>query len=166
MNNSKERHTIDIISKEGKKEKIKSEAGMISNVICDFMKDFPNSELYLKDIRHPIIKKIKKYLEHYMYKTPKKIEMPLPNKDFKDCIDEWDYDFINCDIETILELMVAANFLAISSLLDLTSAKIASLIKGKNSEEIRRILNMENDFDEIEEQVNNDKNLFESTIII
>ena len=60
--------------------------------------------------------------------------------------------------------MVAANFLDIDSLLDLTSAKIASIIKGKNPEEIRRILNMENDideFDEIEEQVNNDKTLIE-----
>ena len=72
--------------------------------------------------------------------------MPNPKKDFKDCVDQWDYDFINnCDVETILQLMNAANFLQINSLLDLTSAKIASMIKGKNSEEIRRILNMEDD---------------------
>ena len=161
MDNNPEEQLIIIISSELIKIPIKLSAAKKSKFIYNYINDYPNSELYLKDIRHPIIKKIKKYLEHYMYKTPKKIEMPLPNKDFKDCIDKWDYDFINCDIETLLELMVAANFLDINSLLDLTSAKIASLIKGKNPDEIRRILNMENDIDEIEEQVNNEKNLLE-----
>ena len=48
--------------------------------------------------------------------------------------------------------MQASNFLGIDSLLDLTSAKIASLIKGKNPEEIRRILGMDDqDIDELEE---------------
>ena len=164
MLSKKERQAINIICKGGDKISIKLEAAKISIFICNYLNDYPNEDIYLKNIKYPTLKKIKKYLEHYMHNTPKKIEMPLPNKDFKDCIDEWDYDFINCDTETILELMVAANFLDINSLLDLTSAKIASLIKGKNSEEIRRILNMENyidECDEIEEQANNNKNLME-----
>ena len=148
MDNNPEEQLIIIISSELIKVPIKLKAAMISNLIRNYIKDYPNAELYLKNIRHSIIIKIKEYLEHYTHNIPKKIEMPLPNKDFKDCIDEWDYDFINCDTETILELMVAANFLDINSLLYLTSAKIASLIKGKNSEEIRRVLNMENDIDE------------------
>ena len=151
MLNSKERQTINLKSKGGKRVAIKLKAAMNSNFLRNYNIDYPNTDVYLKNIKYPTLKKIKKYLEHYMHNTPKKIEMPLPNKDFKDCIDEWDYDFINCDTETILELMVAANFLDINSLLDLTSAKIASLIKGKNSEEIRRILNMENDIDECDE---------------
>ena len=167
MNNNKEEQLI-IISSELIRVPIKLTDVKISKVIYNYINDYPNSELYLKDIKYSIIIKIKEYLEHYADNTPKKIGMPLPNKDFKDCIDEWDYDFINCDTETILELMVAANFLDINSLLDLTSAKIASLIKGKNSEEIRRILNMENDFDESDENGEqiNEKNLSESTIII
>ena len=151
MLNRKERQIIKIICKGGNKVSIKLNAVKNSKFICNYNNDFPNSELYLKDIKYSTIIRLKDYLEHYSNSTPKKIEMPLPNKDFKDCIDEWDYDFINCDTETILELMVAANFLDINSLLDLTSAKIASLIKGKNSEEIRRILNMENDIDECDE---------------
>ena len=164
MLNSKERQTINLKSKGGKRVAIKLKAAMNSNFIRNYNIDYPNEDVYLKNIKHRTLIKIKKYLEHYMHNTPKKIEMPLPNKDFKECIDEWDYDFINCDIEIILELMVAANFLDINSLLDLTSAKIASLIKGKNPDEIRRILNMENDNDECdenEEQVNNNKNLME-----
>ena len=164
MLNKKEKQTINIICKGGNRLSLKLEAAKISNFIFNYLNDYPNEDLYLKNLKYPTLKMIKKYLEHYIHKTPKKIEMPLPNKEFKDCIDEWDYDFINCDTETILELMVAANFLDINSLLDLTSAKIASLIKGKNPEEIRRILNMENDIDEcdeIEELVNNGENLME-----
>ena len=164
MLSKKEKQTINITCKGGNRLSLKSEAAKISNFIFNYLNDYPNEDLYLKNLKYPTLKMIKKYLEHYIHKTPKKIEMPLPNKEFKDCIDEWDYDFINCDTETILELMVAANFLDINSLLDLTSAKIASLIKGKNPEEIRRILNMENDIDEcdeIEELVNNCENLME-----
>ena len=37
----------------------------------------------------------------------------------------------------LFELILAANYLDIKSLLDLTCAKVASMIKGKNTEEIR-----------------------------
>ena len=164
MDNNPEEQLIIIISSELIRIPIKLSAAKKSKFIYNYINDYPNSELYLKDIKYSTIIKLKEYLEHYDDNTPKKIEMPLPNKDFKECIDEWDYNFINFDIEIILELMVAANFLDINSLLDLTSAKIASLIKGKNPDEIRRILNMENDNDECdenEEQVNNDENLIE-----
>ena len=34
----------------------------------------------------------------------------------------------------------------IKNLLELASAKVASIIKGKNTEEIRKIFNIQNDF--------------------
>ena len=40
----------------------------------------------------------------------------------------------------------------ISSLLELGTAKVASVIKGKNTEEMRKIFNIENDFTPQEEQ--------------
>ena len=39
--------------------------------------------------------------------------------------------------QVLFELILAANYLDIKSLLDLTCAKVASMIKGKNTEEIR-----------------------------
>ena len=115
-------------------------------------RDFPNEEIQLNNIKFSTCEKIKTYLEHYKDKKPKRIPRPLPNKDFKEVVGEWDYEYINIDVESIYELMQASNFLGIDSLLDLTSAKIASLIKGKNPEEIRRILGMDDqDIDELEE---------------
>ena len=41
--------------------------------------------------------------------------------------------------------MVAANFFDIKSLVDLTAAKIASMIRGKSPKEIRDILKINNE---------------------
>ncbi len=46
---------------------------------------------------------------------------------------------------------MAANYLDIKSLLDLSCAKIATLIKGKTPEEIRKTFNIVNDFTPEEE---------------
>ena len=45
----------------------------------------------------------------------------------------------------------AANYMDIKSLLDLTCAKVASMIKGKTPEDIRKTFNIVNDFTPEEE---------------
>eukprot|EP01094_Clydonella_sp_ATCC50884_P006971 TRINITY_DN1615_c0_g1_i1.p3 TRINITY_DN1615_c0_g1~~TRINITY_DN1615_c0_g1_i1.p3 ORF type:complete len:114 (-),score=36.68 TRINITY_DN1615_c0_g1_i1:111-452(-) len=52
------------------------------------------------------------------------------------------------------DLLQAANYLDIKSLLDLTCKTVANMIKGKTPEEIRKTFNIKNDFTpEEEEQV-------------
>lgn len=51
----------------------------------------------------------------------------------------------------LFELTLAANYLDIRPLLDLCCARIASFIKGKSPEEIRKNLNIEMDFTPEEE---------------
>ena len=52
----------------------------------------------------------------------------------------------------LFEIVMAANYLDIKPLLELSCAKTASLIKGKSVQEIRRFFNIENDFSPEEEQ--------------
>ena len=66
-------------------------------------------------------------------------------------VSEWDPEYVNIEQEVLLELILAANYLDIKSLLDLTCAKVASMIKGKNTEEIRKQFNIVNDFTPEEE---------------
>ena len=53
--------------------------------------------------------------------------------------------------EELFDLIHAANYMDIPPLLDLTCAKVASMIKGKTPNEIRRSFNIVNDFSPTEE---------------
>ena len=64
----------------------------------------------------------------------------------------WDAEFLsNIDQSTLFHLIMAANFLNVKDLLDLTCQAVADMIKGKSPEEIRAQLNIENDFTPEEE---------------
>ena len=60
-------------------------------------------------------------------------------------------EFTNVEQEILFELILAANYMNIKPLLDLTCATVASMIKGKTPEEIRKIFNIVNDFTAEEE---------------
>ncbi|PIA44653.1 hypothetical protein AQUCO_01700330v1 [Aquilegia coerulea] len=64
----------------------------------------------------------------------------------------WDADFIKVDQATLYDLILAANYLNIKSLLDLTCQTVADMIKGKTPEEIRKTFNIKNDFTPEEEE--------------
>ena len=75
------------------------------------------------------------------------IPKPMPSPNMADFVSQWDADFMERgDQEMLFELVLAANNLDIPSLLDLTCAKVASMIKGKTPEEIRETFNIVNDF--------------------
>ena len=58
----------------------------------------------------------------------------------------------------LFELILAANYMDIKSLLDLTCAKVASMIKGKSPEQIRILFNITNDFSPEEEEAVREEN--------
>jgi S-phase kinase-associated protein 1 len=66
-------------------------------------------------------------------------------------VDEWYANFVSVEQEVLFELILAANYMDIKPLLDLTCATVASMIKGRTTEEIRRQFNIVNDFTPEEE---------------
>ncbi|CAA7048226.1 unnamed protein product [Microthlaspi erraticum] len=65
---------------------------------------------------------------------------------------KWDDDFISkLDKPTLFSLILAANYLNIKNLLDLTCQTIADMIKDNTVEEIRETFNIESDFTPEEE---------------
>ncbi|GER33984.1 skp1 [Striga asiatica] len=70
----------------------------------------------------------------------------------EDDLKAFDADFVKVDQAMLFDLILAANFLNIKSLLDLTCQTVADMIKGKTPEEIRKTFNIKNDFTPEEEE--------------
>ena len=69
-----------------------------------------------------------------------------------DNIPTWDQDFLKVDQGTLFEIILAANYLDIKGLLEVTCKTVANMMKGKSAEEIRKLFNIENDLTPEEEE--------------
>ena len=65
---------------------------------------------------------------------PQEIEKPLKSANMADVVSPWDANFVELDHEMLFELILAANYVDIKSLLDLSCAKVASMMKDKSPE--------------------------------
>ena len=119
--------------------KLKSEDGVVFEIeekcleMSKFLKDLindypdPDQEIFVNQVNSKVLKQIVDFLKHYEDSKPKEIPKPLPSGDLKQILDEWDYNFINpLTIEECIDLLNGANFLDITELVVLCSAKIAS----------------------------------------
>ena len=139
---------IVLISSDNQKIEIDSESAQKSRLLKGLITDFSTQQdpIQIPDIKYDILKKIIEYLTHYKDKVPKDIPKPMPPANLSEVIDEWDVNFINSiELDNVFDLINAANYMDISSLLDLSCAKIASLMKGKTAQEIRTMFNIECD---------------------
>ena len=110
-----------------------------------------SNTISLENIKEVSLKRIIDFCTYHLDKPLAEIERPLKSSNMRDVVSEWDADFVNIPTEELLDLVVAANFLIVQPLLDLTCAKVASMIKGKSPEEIRSTFGIANDFTPEEE---------------
>jgi len=144
---------LELKSQDGEVFKIDKNVAMHSALIKTMWSgDQSEKEIPLPNVRGEILKKVIKFLE-YHHKTPmKEIEKPLKSSNMREVVPEWDANFVEVDQETLFELILAANYMDIKPLLDLTCAKVASMLKGKTPEQIRKQFNIANDFTPEEEE--------------
>jgi S-phase kinase-associated protein 1 len=83
---------------------------------------------------------------------------PLKSANMAEVVQDWYARFVSVEQEVLFELILAANYMDIKPLLDLTCATVASMIKGKSPEEIRKTFNIVNDFTPEEEAQVRDEN--------
>lgn len=79
-------------------------------------------------------------------------EYTVNSSDSTETKEAWNENFIKLEHDTLFAIILAANYLDIKSLLDLSCKKAANSIKGKTPEEIRRMWNIKNDFTPEEEE--------------
>ena len=101
-----------------------------------------NDVIPLRNISICVMTKIAEYLKHYEHSDINKIpliEKPIRSTNMKDIVSEWDAEYINVKDDMLFELISASNYLDIKPLLDLSCAKIATKIKDKSIEKIKKI---------------------------
>jgi len=96
----------------------------------------------LTQVEGPALREIFDYLAYHNGMTVAKIAKPIRSQEMTKIVeDDWDAQFINKQSKKmIFQIILGANYLVIESLLHLGCAKIATLIKGKSPEEIKKIL--------------------------
>lgn len=153
---------LTLITKESEKIKIPVKIGIQSKLINTIINqdddddddDIENNlEIPVANLTAPILKKVIEFLQYHFDNGPMdEIEKPLKSIDLKEIVSIWDAEYIDLENEILFELILAANYLDIKSLLDLSCAKVATMIKGKTPEEIRQTFNIVNDFSPEEEE--------------
>eukprot|EP00456_Euglypha_rotunda_P009624 TRINITY_DN12227_c0_g1_i6.p1 TRINITY_DN12227_c0_g1~~TRINITY_DN12227_c0_g1_i6.p1 ORF type:complete len:143 (+),score=25.37 TRINITY_DN12227_c0_g1_i6:143-571(+) len=103
-------------------------------------------EVNLYHIEGPIVAKVIDWMKHHVKHPPPKIEKPLVSSDLKECgVEPFDIKFVDTDQETMFKLLLAANYMDVTDLLYLVCAKVASLMKGKTPDQIRKTFNIRSD---------------------
>merc|ERR1712166_1722129 len=108
------------------------------------MEEEEDEAVPLPNVNAAILKKVIQWATYH------KDDPPPPEDDENkekrsDDISSWDSDFLKVDQGTLFELILAANYLDIKGLLDVTCKTVANMIKGKTPEEIRKTFNIKND---------------------
>lgn len=108
-------------------------------------------EIPLPNVKSRVLGKVIEFCEHFLEEPMTEIEKPLKSRNMADVVQQWYANFIDVEQDLLFELILAANYMDIKPLLDLTCATVASMIKGKNPEGIRSTFNIVNDFSPEEE---------------
>ena len=137
-------HTVEV------EREIASKSQWVKNIVDGSEVD---DNIPLPEINKATLLKVIEYCTYINTNVPPQIDKPLRSNELSDIFGPWYAEFVNLEQEVLFNLILAAKFMYIQSLLELACAKVASLIKGMTIPQIREFFNIENDF--IQEEVDN-----------
>jgi S-phase kinase-associated protein 1 len=118
-------------------------SGTIANMLDDI--DDVGSDIPIPNIKGLIMKKVVAFCKQHP-------DAPLNPTDAQQLelrtkpLEGWDQDFVRVPLSTLFEMILAANFLDLKPMLDVTCKAVAEMIKGKSPEDIKKIFGVEGDF--------------------
>jgi S-phase kinase-associated protein 1 len=129
---------------------VPEEVAFLSHTVKNLVEDAGTEDaIPLPNVSGRILAKVIEYCRYHVEAEAKVDDKPAkPEDDVK----AWDAEFVNVDQATLFDVILAANYLNIMGLLDLTCQTVAQMIKGKTPEEIRKTFNIKNDFTPEEEE--------------
>lgn len=138
---SKKNQMVILVSPEGLKVEVPRNVAELSNLVKEMLADDDDDEvpeIPLPNVTKETLDKVIEFCKHHVNDPLPEIEKPLTSNNLADIVPEWDANFIEVEQSTLFNLILAANYLDLPPLLDLACAKVASMIKGKTPEEIRK----------------------------
>jgi S-phase kinase-associated protein 1 len=147
---------VHLVSQEGDSFDVSVKVAKMSELIKTMIddeqeEDAEAQEIPLPNVKSAVLTKVIEFCRHYSEDPMNEIEKPLKSANMQEVVQEWFANFVKIEQELLFELILAANYMDIKPLLDLTCATVASMIKGKTPEEIRKTFNIVNDFTPEEE---------------
>ncbi|MCL7037598.1 hypothetical protein MKW94_002163 [Papaver nudicaule] len=144
---STDKKVITLKSSDGESFEVDEAVALESQTIKHMIEDdCADNGIPLPNVTSKILAKVIEFCK-------KHIESPKgDDRSTDDELKSWDAEFVKVDQATLFDLILAANYLNIKSLLDLTCQTVADMIKGKSPEEIRKTFNIKNDFTPEEEE--------------
>lgn len=142
-----------LVSKDNKKFPINGDSFHMSELLKT-LSECDEKELLFPNVSSEILSKVILYLEYHINEpvsqdnSPDKIKSNIFSENIK-C--KWDIEYIENDImgnpntakENLYELIRAANYMDIQTLLQLSCTKVACMIKGESLEDIGKIISTE-----------------------
>jgi S-phase kinase-associated protein 1 len=150
--------TVQLITSDGKKiigdSSLINASKFIQDMIHDMNSDasVPTIEIPLVNINSVILNKVVEFCIHHRDDPPFTAETLNKFRQQANMTDHWDEQFCKVDQKTLFDLMTAANFLNVQTLLEVTCKAVANLIRGKTPQEIRATFNIEPDLTPEEEE--------------
>ncbi|CAN6563395.1 unnamed protein product [Malus baccata var. baccata] len=138
---------ITLKSSDGESFEVEEAVALESQTIKHMIEDdCADNGIPLPNVTSKILAKVIEYCKRH-------VDAAKPDEKIsEDDLKAWDQEFVKVDQATLFDLILAANYLNIKGLLDLTCQTVADMIKGKTPEEIRKTFNIKNDFTPEEEE--------------
>mgnify|MGYP003959120503 CR=1 FL=1 len=147
--------------------KAATQSGLVSDATKD-ESEGDQTEVPITDVDGNTLKYIVQWIEYHKDAPMEEIEKPLKDKkiikikdDDETIVSAWDYLFLTTDLvragdikqhDILVDVIMAANYLDIKPLLELSCAAMADIVRNKNRQELCDLFGIENDFTADEEK--------------
>jgi len=146
--------SLTLVSSDNQSFTVPTAVAEISSLIKDMNDGEVNQEetFPMIGVDGATLAKILEFCEHYLSDPMPVIEKPIKSSDFSKLVPAWYDNFVNVDHTILFKFAEAANFMDVKPMLDLTCAKIASMIKDKSIHQIRDTFGITSEFTPEEEE--------------
>uniref|UniRef100_A0A7N0TC28 SKP1-like protein n=1 Tax=Kalanchoe fedtschenkoi TaxID=63787 RepID=A0A7N0TC28_KALFE len=151
--------TVKLESSDGEQFVVSRDAAFMSGVVKSFVKDADESAMdepiKISNVTGPILAKVLEYCKMHAEKPPSSSSSSSSSdvyvydyetEKWKETLSRWDREYCKMDQETLIDVVLAANYMDVRDLLVETTKAVADQFKGKSPEEIREQFGIVNDY--------------------